>query len=347
MEQAKKESEYVKMKIKHISVLRVLAMLSIVVGHLLAFYHINTYQFGGIGVELFLLISGFLYGERAVPEGISCIKWLKKKTQRIMIPMWLWSIIVLASIFFITYEFETGVIPCFFGIQGLDFIFPFSLQIYPGLAHTWYLTVLLLFYPLVFFLNQKKVLSFLEKRYKGTLACVIILQIIFALFLQTQISYFVQLFIGFLIGKKMFKLENKSMTIITVLTFVLCVIRVFARKTIDGTALYDKVIARWTANLLMLIAFYCVQKLCNHHPEGTKKLVEGRLWSFFDSLSYEIYLTHYLFLKAVFSVSIVSNLVLIQIPIFIIATLISAFFLHFVSKKIISLLQKREMRKVH
>lgn len=322
-------------------------MLSIVVGHLLAFYHINTYQFGGIGVELFLLISGFLYGEKAVSANISWFKWLKKKIQRIMIPMWLWSIIVLAGIFCVTNEFETGIIPCFFGIQGLNFIFPFSLQVYPGLAHTWYLTVLLLFYPLVLLLNQKKVLVFLEKRYKETLACLIIIQIAAAILFQTQISYFIQLFIGFLLGKKMIKLEKKSMSIIVVITFALCVIRIFARKMIDGTALYDKVIARWTANLLMLIAFYCVQKLCNRHPKGTKRLVEGRLWSFLDGLSYEIYLTHYLFLKAVFSVSIVSDSALIQIPVFIIATLISAFFLHFVSEKIISLLQKREMRKVH
>ena len=45
-----------------ISFVRVIAMMSIIVGHLFVIYGINDYQLLAIGVEIFLFISGFLYG---------------------------------------------------------------------------------------------------------------------------------------------------------------------------------------------------------------------------------------------------------------------------------------------
>lgn len=55
-----------------ISFIRVLAMFSIIVGHLCTAYNINTFQFGSIGVEIFLFISGFLYGNY---QADSWLKW--------------------------------------------------------------------------------------------------------------------------------------------------------------------------------------------------------------------------------------------------------------------------------
>ena len=51
-------------KISSISIIRVIAMLSIILGHYLMMKNIYTYQLLSIGVEIFLLVSGYLYGTR-------------------------------------------------------------------------------------------------------------------------------------------------------------------------------------------------------------------------------------------------------------------------------------------
>ena len=51
-----------------ISFIRVTSMFSIILGHVCTEYGINTYQFGGIGVERFLFLSGYLYGTKYISD---------------------------------------------------------------------------------------------------------------------------------------------------------------------------------------------------------------------------------------------------------------------------------------
>lgn len=63
-----------------ISIIRVLAMLSIVLGHICTWKGINTYQLGAIGVEVFLFISGYLYGKKRIDHicPIQCCRLLQR-----------------------------------------------------------------------------------------------------------------------------------------------------------------------------------------------------------------------------------------------------------------------------
>lgn len=49
-----------------VSIIRVLSMLMIILDHLLPWEGISTKQLLSVGVEIFLFISGYLYGDRVL-----------------------------------------------------------------------------------------------------------------------------------------------------------------------------------------------------------------------------------------------------------------------------------------
>lgn len=63
-----------------ISLIRVAAMLSIVFAHICAWKGIYLYQLGSIGVEVFLFISGYLYGRREISDRK---QWMIARVRRI------------------------------------------------------------------------------------------------------------------------------------------------------------------------------------------------------------------------------------------------------------------------
>ncbi len=84
---------------------------------------------------------------------------------------------------------------------------------------------------------------------------------------------------------------------------LLAAIRLIAKKYIDGSVLYDRIIARQSFNFLTL-AFVCVIiKLNQHQPKYLRKVVETKIWHVFDSMSYPLYLVHYMFLHGYLSIS--------------------------------------------
>ena len=75
-----------------ISVTRVFAMLLIIIGHYFVMVGIYDYQLTGVGVEIFLLISGYLYNGKEIG---STYTWLKNRIKRIFPAYWLSLLIVI------------------------------------------------------------------------------------------------------------------------------------------------------------------------------------------------------------------------------------------------------------
>lgn len=73
-----------------ISYLRVFAMILILACHIVQ-EHNNVYinmtaQFLNVGVSIFIIISGYLYGKKEIKE--EYFKWIIKRAKRILIPMY-------------------------------------------------------------------------------------------------------------------------------------------------------------------------------------------------------------------------------------------------------------------
>lgn len=118
----------------YISFLRFGAMCSIVLCHLLQFYGNALAWWFNVGVQIFLIISGFLYGRK---EEIKAVSFIAKEFKKILLNYYVYLIVLLP--FYV-----------------LVFHNPFSIKAFlklllgvgdvPGLGHLWFVSTILFCY---------------------------------------------------------------------------------------------------------------------------------------------------------------------------------------------------------
>lgn len=80
------------MKITKISVVRIVGMFLIFATHLfLGFYGSSLGYFFNVGVPLFFIISGYLYGKKEIKEPLN---WYFRRFVKICIPMYIFVLLV-------------------------------------------------------------------------------------------------------------------------------------------------------------------------------------------------------------------------------------------------------------
>lgn len=85
-----------------ISIIRVLAFLSIITCHIMQYYHCELAWWFNVGVQIFLCLSGYLYGRKSVDNELS---FYKKQFIKILIPYYLVVIIaIIAQVIFVRNE---------------------------------------------------------------------------------------------------------------------------------------------------------------------------------------------------------------------------------------------------
>lgn len=136
-----------------ISIIRVIAMLSIILGHWMTMKGINHYQLGAIGVQLFLFISGWLQSGKQITN---TRKWLFDKWKRIMVPYYIVLGIVVAIRSVCRFEVRlSALFVMFFNLQGSSQLLKnVSLPIVTGYGQTWFLTVLVICYLLTLLMKR-------------------------------------------------------------------------------------------------------------------------------------------------------------------------------------------------
>lgn len=79
-----------------VSVTRVCAMFFIIICHLGSYFGlVPVGQFFNVGVPIFFLISGYLYGDKKI---FDTGKWIKGRLVRIYVPLLLWGIVMMGLI---------------------------------------------------------------------------------------------------------------------------------------------------------------------------------------------------------------------------------------------------------
>lgn len=305
-----------------ISIIRVAAMISIIVGHWLSMQGINHFQFGAIGVEIFFFISGYLYSEKKIDN----IKgWIYNRWKRIILPYWivLGGVIILRSSF--GYEVSpNAVIVFFFNLQGLDKIFRnVSMPILKGMGQTWFLTVLVICYIIMLFLKRnQKVEKVIRNNTKIAFFCTIVLQIVLS-FWGIQIIRPLCFFYGYFWDKSKLNLSDKKYGFLTSLMVLFTLIRFVTHILYDGSVLYDYIIFGWSFVILALWLIVSAFKFLNYISSIVKKIVANKAWKFLDLLTYPLFLTHYMFASGEFAVINWIDVLVGQIIAFIILTCLS------------------------
>lgn len=248
-----------------------------------------TSQIFNIGVPLFLILSGFLAGYHPISD---IYAWYLKKCKRILLPFWLFCVILALVSFLICNKdiFTNEWLFLLLGVQG-------SVVGVLGAEHTWFLTPLLISYiitPIIEYIRcsvnrlQSKLLNII---------CIIVLcvlPVIFSMFKDrwvfTIFSPVILYAISYIYGKCFTKhiLNKFSWGVFSVIPLVFA-IRFIFRIYIDGTLIYDRIIVTYTHWVAAGALFILCEYLC-------KDIKVPQCVVFIADISYEIYLYHYMFI---------------------------------------------------
>lgn len=325
-----------------ITVTRILAMLLIILCHIISYYEfIPGYQFlnviFNVGVYVFLIISGYLYGNKDVK--CFCV-WMIKRIQRIYIPFLVVVIpvIFVSSICNIKYSLLTRMV-YLLNLQGFLFIdWTFFSSVFDeitNLGHLWFTTVIIICYLLIPFLQKIKN-KVLNKVISLIFLCVaLFLSYILIVLTNITLTYFIAFIFGYYFGTYKFfeELNIKTYSIISVLMFLFTIGRFFLMKLFDETIYYSAfvTISQFALALWVVASVFYIRKM---FEKSFDKFTSKKSVIFFDKISYYIYLTHYIFARGQFNVYEMFNNILLSTIVFIFLIFISALVVMYISNLI-------------
>ena len=266
---------------------RVLGVILILLCHFVQ-QSTNTYlnltaQFFNIGVNMFFILSGFLFGIRGGQNNV--LPWYKKRVKRIYIPYELFIIFLL--IVHCCCRLNVLKIDWLFLVLGLQG----SVVGVLGAEQTWFITALLLCYLVTPVISR---LLRTSDKTKRIVFVIFLLPTILGLIpddcVFTLIAPICWYTVAYFAGMKYDKIQitkNKAIAAFLLMCMSFTV-RILSRFCIDGTIIYNHMVVGYTQTIAAFCIFYIVAWL-------TKKRTAGRIISFISVISFEIYLYHYMF----------------------------------------------------
>lgn len=295
---------------------------TIIVCHIFQYYNNDLCSWFNVGVPLFFIISGYLYGLKYNASGKGTIDFIKKTYKKILFPYW--TFLVFAVAFFYLYP-DSGIKPSIryiiLALIGADTL--------PSLRYLWFVPYILFCYILVPYLHSIVVYCKGKDNFKAFgvyLIVIISLQVLGFTFKSFFLpDRFVAFVIAFflpdifsrisLTSKKVFTISSISVGIIA------WIVRYWVRYAYSGSftqiaGLYDRysmVVAAFAVFFSLMFLFR--RSRFNH------------LLNLSDRLSYPVYLVHGIFIfgpVAVLALTpyLILNIVLLFILILIFALVI-------------------------
>ena len=130
---------------KSLTWIRVMAMLSIVICHLCQAYHSIGADLFNMGVQVFLVMSGYLYGHKSIMDWGT---WAKKRVKRVYCPylLFLVAVIPLYAIFH-NEAMNWKALPVYFvNLQGFRLLPKLGFLRIEGIRHVWFITAIMCAY---------------------------------------------------------------------------------------------------------------------------------------------------------------------------------------------------------
>lgn len=309
-----------------ISNCRIIATLFIVICHIVGFLTFipgnqALGQFFNVGVYMFIIISGLLYGHKEISDIKS---FLKKRMLRVYIPCFIWAVFVLTATLFAE-PIETLYV--LLNIQGASWLVDY-ITVSGGtyLAHTWFVTIILICYLITPLLRK---ISSVIKLWHIVLMFALCMGLEYVgIHLELVFLYAVSYFIS---AKK---IDTKRVHwLICLLMFASAIgMRLIAHKFIDGTVTYDHVITPIGHSLIAWAIIIVILKATGRIKAQGK---ENRITKWMDEHSYTIYLVHYSIIPFLFGHI---NL-WIALLLFAVLTVVFAVPLNLISKKIMGMIK--------
>lgn len=293
------------------------------------------------GVPLFFFISGFLTGLKEKVDK----KWLKKRAIRILTPFYIW-VLPGMLILWLVQSKNVSIQQFVFlitNMQGLNYVYWRS-ELYEavvGFGHLWFVTIIMLCYLLVPLVE--KVMERRKRKSKWIFVMGVVIIVIqpFLTEMGFQVSYIVTFFIGYMVSKLKYKVTKKIFALLTLLCTVVTLLRFLLMYVADGSNYYDRYFALLSASIIGIWIFTAVFFIASVLPKVVHKFANNRGIAFLSAISYEIYIVHCWFLEGKWQISYYIKNPLIANGMVIMLTFIFASLLHYLAKKITSILYRK------
>ena len=318
---------------KGISFCRLIAMLLIISCHVLQYYGNELAWWLNSGVQMFICISGFLYGQRQI---ISGYRFIKNRFTKILVSYY---VCVIIDVFALVLFADNAV--NMKGIIGLIFCRGTIL----GLGHLWFVGTILFCYLLTPFLY-----SYYEEVSKQKYSIIIYLISLGVLFIAIELHvpqfnpiWVLCYIIGFFLGKLKINDEKwiyKAILIITPLSISLNAFRVYFNYVLCITfekglfkvaySCFENISHIFLGIMCFLILYYTYIRIVYRIPKISRVLELS------DKYSYDIYLSHHVWILGPISILNLSVSMIWKIIFVIMLIVMESMMINICAKRIIS-----------
>ena len=314
-----------------VALARVIAICSIIFTHLCILYNWVTIRAIIVGVPLFIIISGYLFGKR----NISSIKdFVLSRWKKIIVPSWIFAGLsfLYASIFLNEKPTLIDITMYTFNLQGLNRLY--TKWFYDGFTYCgilWFVTVIFICYMMIPAFQR---LMLLERwKQNIVLMCCIGITLVTLAF-GIRLHYFWTFYIGYIFAQKDIIFNKKILIQVGLLCATIWTIRIVIRPYLDDTVIYDELIGNYSLDIAALFVFGCIKCFSLKYSTLTNKVINLRIISWIEKNSFFIYLTHYLFFAGIFKASFYTKNVIYQTLIIILGTIPATIILKWICAKV-------------
>ncbi len=295
-----------------ITLSRVTGMILIVLCHIIKYYyfipgHESLNQFLNCGVQLFIFISGYLYGMRII---IRFKSFLYKRILSVTFPAIIVSVITIIALIIagVSVSVNSIVVYCL-DLEGLLFLnwsaFSLLFSEISSLGPLWFTTIIMLCYLLVPLLQKVCSLKVIKNNFKAFLVVFILLGLVLCIALRSylEISYFLWFSIGYFTGKIKIldKIRLRHLLVYSVIFVIAIVLRLILHKYYDETDLY--LIYSGLSHFILGTWFVVMYSFLNNRYKNAISVVSNsKVVKCLDKYSYYVYLVHGVFCMGVFNV---------------------------------------------
>ena len=306
--------------------IRLLSMFSIIACHFCQYYNSEWAWWLNVGVQIFFIISGFLYGNKSIDAPLL---WLKKRFVKILTPYYIF--LTLAIIGYLIISPETlglnNIISSYFVVGKIK-----------GISHLWFVSYILFCYiitPYLVFIRD-----YLSN--KNTLFAISSILMIFGVYSIIEIlinghfrpgmvgcyilGYFTAVFVK-RTGDRTLNICFWISLIPTIVTYIIyCYFHYVCGLVMKGVLVhitdYSHAFLGYTLTMFLMIVF--------------KNMQGSRILEYSDKYSYEIYLVHQLFILSPLTLLTYSQNRITNMAIAMVAIIVSGVILNSMNKTLLT-----------
>lgn len=313
-----------------ISLIRLLATSFIVTCHMMQYLNMELAFWFNVGVQIFLCISGFLYGQKGIVE--NDLDFYRKTFKRVLIDYY----VVMIPAIALFAVFAPGELSAKAMISAL-----LMTETFEAGGHLWYIPYCLLCYLITPFLSR----CFANRKGNDAVKCLLILGILATVTIECFFNYFnsawvVCYIIGFFLGAVSAGGDSRLYQRLSLFAIAGAVLLNAVQIILDYVIGYE-----FTGTLALLYVRYCnyahvalgtalfvtlkslfSARFAKGYPHAVRKLC-----AYSDKYSYDIYLTHNFLIFGPFSLMQFTEKTGINIVLIVLLILASAFCVNAVS----------------